>query len=105
VPAALPNRTPQQDVGVHELAEAQLRAHLRRGHRTRAQLQGQVRPAGGVPQERVCERPRALRHNESGPQSGYKGIWHRHAARFGAQVSTLRGNGVTFTLKSENLRK
>lgn len=87
-PAALPKRTPHQDVGVHELAQARFREKLRGGDQARAHLQGEVRPPGGVPQERICECPRALRHNESGPEYGYKGIWHCHAARLGPQVST-----------------
>lgn len=58
----------QQDVGVHELAQARVRAHVRRRHPARAHVQGQVRAAHRVAQERLHQRARALRHHEGRPQ-------------------------------------
>ena len=54
----------QPHVGVHELAQARLRAHLRRGHPARAPVQGQVRAAHRVAQKRLRQRAQPLRHHE-----------------------------------------
>lgn len=71
-------------MGVHELSQARVREDVRRGHPSRAPLEGQVRAADRVADQRLHQRARALRHDEGGPQPGQQGLRRRHVARLAA---------------------
>lgn len=73
-------------MGVHELAEARVRQNVRRGHPAGADVQGQVRPAHRVAEERLHQRAGTVRHDESGPQPGRQRVRHCHTPRVAAEV-------------------
>ena len=87
----IPDHAVLQNVGVHELEEARLREHLRRGHKEGAHLQREVCIIDRIAEERLHQRAGALRYDEGGQEPGRQRVRHRDAPRLSPEVRTRSG--------------
>lgn len=84
-------------MGVHELEEARVRENVRRGYSKGEDQQREVRPVDRKPEERVHERERALRHDESRQEPRRQGFRSGDAVGIPSQVNLTYLSLVLFS--------
>lgn len=80
------NRPLQTHVEIHGRKSSNFGYPVLRWDRASALEQGQVRSADREPEERLRQRARALRHDESRPKSRLQRFWNRDSPRLAFEV-------------------
>lgn len=88
--AAFQNSSVRKNVVVHEIGRAfRVRQDDTRRGGTGAQVEGQIRLSSGIHHERVHRAEEAVRHHESGRQSGLEGLRCGHPQRLSIKVGGI----------------